>query len=94
MENYYIETSAQRIYFGSSDVKNIKLINDRFCTSDNMYIIKNCKFKNDEDMENLSSIYCSWSKMKVKETNNGLFLYTEDHYGPSYGEYKIFNVIL
>jgi hypothetical protein len=91
MENYYIETSARRIYFISENVKNIKLINDRFRTSDNMYIINNCKFRNDEDMEDLSSIFCSWSKMKVKETNNGLFLYTEDNYGPAYGEYKIFS---
>ncbi len=87
--NYYIETSNGRVSFQSEDILNMEIKNDRFQTSDGMYVYKNCELIGDS-IEDIGDLYKDWYRMHVKETKNGLFLYITDCLGPLYAEYKIY----
>jgi hypothetical protein len=90
---YYIETSKCRVYFESSDVKNMKIHRNFYEEpSFDEFSFQNCRFIT--DIHVLSEIYnnTNWSDIYVDSLENGNFLIIYDNSGgPQYAEYKIFD---
>ncbi len=88
-KKYYIETSVGRMIFSSDNILSLQIDKDYYQTTNDMFIFDYCKFFCDFDL--LSC--CDWSTLRVKQTINGLFLYTYDCCGaPNHFEYKIYEL--
>jgi len=89
--SYYIETSNGKIFFLSSDLKNMHIHNNYYESNDEEYIFQNCKFIT--DIHFLTKIFnnSNWSDIHIVYTENDHFLIiVDDNGGPQYAEYKIF----
>lgn len=92
MDTYYIETSKGMIFFNSSDINNMKIMNDNYFNTDLRYQYIHCLSTNDELPIIIDKLTCAWDKMSVVQTENGLFLVIDDFdsSGTHYIEYKIY----